>query len=459
MPDDVMIGLEIHVQIDTQSKLFCSCPIIASEPNTAVCDVCVGLPGSKPVLNQKVLDSALQLCLAVDCTIAPELIFSRKIYFYPDMGKNYQVTQYELPLGKLGKLSLGKKVIDITRIHIEEDPASLIHQGSTVLVDYNRSGHPLCEIVTEPQLKSAAEAREFLRRLSVILKYLHIFDEQHCIIKADANVSIAGGQRVEIKNITGFKEIERAIEYEIERQRVLLKEGKPVTLKETRGWDADKGMTLFQRSKESEEDYGYILDPDLVPISLSAELVAKTRKALPELPLAKIDRYVKMLKLKADDADVLANDYDLAQLFENAVHEKVPALVAAEWIQREVPRVLNYAKKSLGETFVAKQVVAVLGLLHGKISRQTGQRLMELLVEQDLDVVAYVKKNGLELVADTKLLDELCAKIIINQPKAVQEVKGGSEKALSFLIGQVVKETKGKADPKIVGDLFRKKLL
>ena len=261
-----MIGLEVHVELNTKTKLFCSCPTKGNEePNSRTCEVCLGHPGSKPVLNKKAVEFALKLCLALNCKINPELIFSRKSYFYPDMAKNYQITQYDIPLGKKGKLNLSSgKEIGITRVHMEEDPASLVHPGgmqqsSYVLVDYNRSGNPLVEIVTEPELSNAADARDFMKNLITILTYLEIFDENNNIIKADANISIkeSGFVKAEVKNITGFKEIERALNYEIERQKKEVKEGKKLH-QETRAWDSEKGLSFSLRKKETEEDYGYI---------------------------------------------------------------------------------------------------------------------------------------------------------------------------------------------------------
>ncbi len=457
---EIIIGLEIHVSLNTQTKLFCSCalPKEADAPNTKTCDICVGFPGSKPVVNKKAIEYALRLALALECSIAPEIIFSRKVYFYPDMGKNYQITQYEIPLGSKGKLNIGDKEIKITRIHLEEDPAALLHQGSTVLVDYNRSGKPLCEIVTEPDFSSPDEAREFLKRLITLIHYLGIFDPNEGVIKADANISIKGYERAEIKNITGFKEIERALNYEIERQKVLIREHQGLKHRETRGWDSEKGITLFQRKKEEEADYGYILDPDLVPIELTKELLETTRKNLPELPQQKSLRYQKELKLKVEDSEVLANDFKLSAIFEKASKKIEPAL-AAEWIRREVSRVLNYAKKELDNTFIEKHILEVLELIHTKkITRQTGQRIMELLIEQDLDLQKYVKENNLEVVADTAVLEEICKKVIHANSKAVEAYKAGEEKSFNFLIGQIMRETKGKADPSLVHQTLKKLL-
>ncbi|MEK6947871.1 MAG: Asp-tRNA(Asn)/Glu-tRNA(Gln) amidotransferase subunit GatB [Nanoarchaeota archaeon] len=457
--NDIIIGLECHVSLNTKTKLFCSCALTGSEePNSRTCEVCVGLPGSKPVLNKKALDYALKLCLALKCDISPELIFSRKVYFYDDLPKNYQITQYEVPLGVGGNIKLTSgKIINLTRVHIEEDPGALIHQGNTVLVDYNRSGTPLCEIVTEPEMSSPEEARDFLKRLLSILQYLQIFDIDSCIIKADANISIKGFERVEIKNINGFKDIQKALEYEISRQRILVSEGKGIKHRETRGWDSDKGITVFQRSKELEADYGYIIDTDLVITDITNVIVEETKKHLPELPDDKIIRFVKDFKLKKDDAEVIANYFDLAHLFEKAVDDSVNPLFASEWIRREVSRVLNYAKKDIDESFIKNHLLEVLELINkNTITRQTGQRIMEILVNEDLDVNKYVKDNNLESVSNTSELEKICLEAIKNNKQAVDEYKAGNEKSFNFIIGQVMKLSKGKASPSVVNDLLKK---
>src|SRR3989338_10960780 len=288
---DIVIGLEIHVETDTNTKLFCGCPTKGNEePNTRVCEVCLGHPGSKPVLNKKAVEYALKLCLALNCKISKELIFSRKSYFYPDMDKNYQISQYEIPLGSKGSLRLRSgKEIDITRVHMEEDPAALIHpkgmqESAYVLVDYNRSGNPLLEIVTEPELSSAGEARDFMKQLIIILSYLGIFNINENTIKADANISIkeSGFVKQEVKNITGFKEIERALQYEILRQKEEISAGKKLE-QETRAWDSEKGITFLLRKKETEEDYGYILDADLVKTEITKEMLEDRKKHTSEL--------------------------------------------------------------------------------------------------------------------------------------------------------------------------------
>ena len=316
---DIVIGIEVHLELATDTKLFCGCATHGTdEPNTRTCEVCLGHPGSKPVLNKKALQYALRLCLALGSKISPSLIFSRKSYFYPDMAKNYQISQYEIPLGEKGSLNLdsGKK-IGITRVHMEEDPAALIHPagmaGSTyVLVDYNRSGDPLCEVVTEPELTSPEEARNFMKQLITVLTYLDIFDVNRCIIKADANISIkeSGYKRVEIKNITGFKEIERALKYEVERQ----KQEVDSIAQETRAWDSEKGMTIAMRKKEVEEEYGYIIDPDLVKIEITKDMLKEVEESMPELAQEKVQKFVKKHKITEEDAKVLAAEIGRAHV-------------------------------------------------------------------------------------------------------------------------------------------------
>lgn len=458
---DVVIGLEIHVELATETKLFCGCPTNGSEePNTRTCPVCLGHPGSKPVLNKKAVDYAMMLCKALGSKIAPELVFSRKSYFYPDMSKNYQITQYELPLGASGKLSLGDGAkIGIIRVHMEEDPAALVHPaGMTnskyVLVDYNRSGNPLCEVVTKPDITSPEHARDFMKKLITILRYLGIFDISKCVIKADANVSIkkTGYKRVEIKNISSFRDIEKALKYEIERQKQ-----EADVLEETRAWDSQLGVTRSMRTKESEADYGYIIDPDLVPIDITKEWVDKIK--MPELPDDKVKRFMKEFKLAKEDAEVISNDKDLAEMLEE-VAKKIEPVLAAKWVRRELVRCLNYNKKELHEADItAKHIIALLKLVaDNKITDRTGQKLMEKLVVEPFDVDDYVKKKGLETVSDSGELDKLCDEAVKENEKAVNDYKSGDEKSFNFLVGSVMKKTKGKADPKTVREILKEKL-
>ncbi len=450
-----VIGLEIHVSVNTKSKLFCGCANKESnEPNSLICPVCLGMPGSKPVLNEKALEYGLMLGKALNCKIAKQAIFSRKTYFYPDMAKNYQITQYEVPIGFKGKLNIGSKDINITRVHMEEDPAALIHQGNYVLVDYNRSGKPLLEIVTEPELNSPNEARLFLKRLITTLNYLGIYDEKTGSIKADANISIKGYERVEIKNITGFKEVERALNYEVERQKSEIENGNKIK-RETRGWDAQKGITIFQRSKEEEADYGYIIDTDLVPVDL--DFVEKIK--IPELAPEKINKYVKQFKLKKDDAETIASEYILANLFEE-ISKKVNPQLAAKWLRRELMRVVHYNKIELNELKIdAVHLSELFKLIEkNKITETNAQKMLEELIEKPFSPKEYIKKKGLKVISGKEELEKICREIIKENPKPVEDYKNGNEKALHFISGQVMRKTKGQASPQEVADILKKLL-
>ncbi len=460
---DIVIGLEIHIQLNTNTKLFCSCPTTGDNtPNSRTCPVCLGHPGSKPVLNKKAVEYGIRLALALDSDINKELIFSRKSYFYPDMSKNYQISQYEIPLAEHGYLALktGKK-IRLTRIHLEEDPASLVHpagmhSSNYVLVDYNRSGIPLLEIVTEPDLASPEEAREFMKELITLVNYLGIFDNNTCIIKADANVSIkeSGYIRSEIKNITGFKEIERALIYEVKRQKQAIANNENLIM-DTRSWDAAQGLTRRIRTKETEDDYGYIIDPDLVITDITDDWIKSVKSGMPELPQQKLARYIEM-GLSKDDAVVLVADFRMAGLFEELIKTIEPVLVA-RWLRRELIRVLNYNKKTLADISLDKKALKdILTLIQEKkITDRTGQRLMEKLVEGSFDVMDYVKQKGLEIIDDSSMIKEFCNKAIAENPKAVEDFRQGNEKSLNFLVGQVMRMSRGKANPAEVNKLLR----
>lgn len=462
---DIVIGLEIHVELDTNTKLFCGCATSGSDaPNSRTCEVCLGMPGSKPVLNKKAVEYALKLALALNCKINPQLIFSRKSYFYPDMSKNYQISQYEIPLATEGSLILddGKKV-GITRVHMEEDPASLVHpkgmaQSNFVLVDYNRSGNPLVEIVTEPDLESPEQAREFMKKLITVLSYLGIFDINNGIIKADANVSIkeSGYIRSEIKNVTGFKEIERALFYEADRQKEAIKKGEKF-IQDTRAWNSDKGTTIRIRTKETEEDYGYILDPDLVITEIADDLIEKVKAEMPELAHDKIRKFIEKHKINPEDAKIIATERILAELFEKVAEEVNPTL-AAKWLRRELVRVINYNKLSFDKLKIdEKHLIELLSMIESKeITEKTGQKMMEELIVKPFSPKEYVKKHGLGAVSDKGEIEKFCKEAIKENPNAVEDYKKGEENALNFIVGQVMRKTKGKATPKEVNDILKK---
>ena len=461
--NDIIIGLEIHAELNTKTKLFCSCPTKGSdEPNTRTCEICLGMPGSKPVLNKKAVEFALKLCLALNCEISPELVFSRKSYFYPDMSKNYQTSQYEVPLGKKGNLKLKNgKEIGITRVHMEEDPASLIHPAGLkdsqyVLVDYNRSGNPLAEIVTEPDLTSPDEARDFMKQLITVLDYLEIFDINSGVIKADANVSIKESDytRVEIKNITGFKEIERALAYEVNRQKQESKHHKKID-QETRAWDSENGITFSLRKKETEEDYGYIIDTDLTLVEITEKWVKEIKKDMPELAQDKVKKFVEKNKIKKEDAEILAAEKELAEMFEK-VAEEINPILAAKWLRRELIRVLNYNKKELHEVEINENhMIDLLKLVEQKkITDNVAAKILEKLIEKPFDIKEYVKKEGLEAVSDVSELEKFCREAIKENPKAVEDYKKGETKALNFIVGKIMQKTRGKATPKEVNDIL-----
>ncbi len=463
---DIIIGLEIHTELNTSTKLFCSCPTQGKDkeekPNTRTCEICLGMPGSKPVVNKKAIEYAITIAKALNCKIADEVIFSRKSYFYPDMAKNYQITQYEIPIGEKGYLILGNRKIKIKRVHLEEDPASLIHPGgidkaSYVLVDYNRSGNPLCEIVTEPEIYSPEEARELMKTLITILQYLKVFNPSKNIIKADANVSIkeSGYIRAEIKNITGFKDIERALSYEIERQKQSVEENIKI-VQETRAWNSETGITSLLRTKETEEDYGYIFDPDLVPIDTNSFLKSIV---LPEMPYEKSKRYVKEYNLSEEDANAIANEFLLTDIFEKAI-KKINPILAGKWIRRELVRVLNYNKIELSEMKLnINQFIIMLQLIEkSKITEKIGQRIIEKLIVEDVDVEKYIKQQNMETVSDFSLIEKYCKEAINENPKAVEDYKSGKEAALNFLLGSVMKKSKGKAEPKEVKEILQKQI-
>jgi len=460
---DIVIGLEVHAELKTNTKLFCGCARTGSnKPNTRTCPVCLGHPGSKPVLNKKAIEYALRLAIALDSRIDNQLIFSRKSYFYPDMSKNFQISQYEQPLAVGGKVKLSTgKEIELVRIHMEEDPASLVHpqgmeKSTYVLVDYNRSGNPLVEIVTEPQMETPGEARDFMKQLISILKYLGIYDDT-CIIKADANISIkeSGYVRSEIKNITGFKEIERALRYEIKRQKKEHKEGRKF-VQATRAWDSEFGLTRLMRTKETEEDYGYIIEPDLVITEITEDMVSGIRESLPELAQEKTLRFKDQYGIDSTDAAILTAEMELAELYEK-VAAKIDPVLAAKWLRRELARVMNYNSLDFGDLKIDEShMIDLLSMVEQKeITDTVAGKILEKLITKPFDVKKHVRDNSLIAVSDISELKKLASETIKENPKAAEEYKSGVEKALNFLMGQVMRKSKGTASPKEVKDILK----
>lgn len=465
--EDIIIGIECHVELNTNTKLFCGCKREEDPkegPNTRTCPTCLGHPGSKPLPNKKVIEYATKLALALNFKLQPSVIFSRKSYFYPDMSKNFQITQFEEPLGVDGciKIKDGKE-IGLTRIHIEEDPASLTHpkgigKSNSVLVDYNRSGNPLCEIVTEPEMHSPSDARDFMKKLINILNYLGVFNVNSCLIKADANISIkeSGYTRVEIKNIGSFKEIERALNYEIERQKIATKENTKI-IQETRGWDSENGITYFLRKKETEEDYGYIYDPDLISIPLKADFIEKLKNSLPELPTDKANRYIKDLKISKEDAFTIAGEKELALLYEKVIKEIDP-LLAAKWLKKELIGAMSYNKFQFSDLKInEKHIIDLLKYVESKqITDPVAKKILEAVIVNPFDIQEHIKLNDLNAITDNTEIERFCKQAIKENEKAIIDYKSGNEKSLNYVVGQVMKKSKGKARPDVVSELLKK---
>lgn len=455
---EVKIGLETHVQLDTDTKLFCGCPNEQdAEPNTNVCETCLGHPGSKPRLNAEVLRTAVQTSLALRCGLNRETSFSRKTYFYPDMSKNYQITQYELPVGEEGNFELKiedeKREIGIRRLHIEEDPAKLKHSGGKVssadytLVDYNRAGTPLLEIVTEPDFRSPEEARAYLNQLVRMLEYLEAYSsDSGFTVKSDANISIEGGSRVEVKNITGTKEVEKALNYEISRQKQLSERGGSVE-QETRSFNPDTGATDSMRQKETEEDYGYISDPDLTKQKIDQKMEDKLQDQIPELPREKFERIREEYGIPEKQIEALVSSSEISDAFESLADDYGSDLVAS-WLTGELKKTLNYVDLSLQESGIEeKDLEYLISLLESeKITERNAEQVLREIVESG-DAKSVVEQQDLLRAEQGEVLSAVENVVETNQD-AVEDYMSGDEGALNFLVGQVMQETGGKADPR-----------
>ncbi len=462
--DGVMIGLECHVQLNTETKLFCGCRTQAEEPNSACCPVCLGHPGSKPVLNAKALDYALKVAAALHCEINKEFFFSRKTYFYPDMSKNFQITQYEIPIGLEGQvvLSTGKK-IRITRVHLEEDPAALVHEAGMAasnfcLVDYNRSGIPLVEIVTEPDLSSPQEARDFLDQLTTILSYLKVYSATTGTLKADCNVSVYGNSRVEVKNVTGKKGVEKALSFEVARQKNLLLNDKKI-VRGTRAFDEKTMTTKATRTKETEDDYGYIVESDLTTIHFSKEEIKKMRENLPELHAAKAKRFIKDFSLDEYTANVLANNFTLGNLFEEIAKETEPKM-AAKFLTRELMAVVNRSDLDLDSLQLnPEEISSLLRILSSqRITEKVAKEAIIAYLTKGTKPMQFIEKGGLAKDLTEADIEKAVEKVLSENRQAVADLKRGKQKSLNFLVGKVMKLTRAKVEPRIVQDLIYKKI-
>ena len=464
---EVVIGLEVHAELSTKTKIFCSCPTtFGAEPNTHICPICTAMPGTLPVLNEKVVEYAVKAGLATNCTISKDSKNDRKNYFYPDLPKAYQISQFDKPLCEHGYIEIeddegNKKKVRLLRIHIEEDAGKLNHNefGVGSLVDLNRAGVPLIEMVSEPDIRSSKEAEQYLRKIKSILEYIEVSDckMQEGSLRADVNVSVRKkgeekfGTRTEMKNMNSFRAIVRAIEYEKDRQIEVLEEGGKVE-QETLRWDDINGRTSSMRDKEDAQDYRYFPDPDLVAIRLSDEYVEDIRKALPELPESRRDRYIKEYNLSEKDAKLLTASKYLSNLFEGALAICGNAKAVANWILSDISRILN--EKELepeNVPFTAEQLAKMIELIDkGTISSAIAKKVLTELFENPKDPEVIIKEKGWIQISDEGAIKEVVMKILENNPQSVADFKGGKDKALGFLVGQAMKETKGKANPQML---------
>ncbi|HOB82199.1 MAG TPA: Asp-tRNA(Asn)/Glu-tRNA(Gln) amidotransferase subunit GatB [Peptococcaceae bacterium] len=475
---EAVIGLEVHVELKTNTKIFCSCTTeFGGDPNTHVCPGCLGFPGTLPVMNKKAVEYAVRAGLALNCAINPYSRFDRKNYFYPDLPTAYQISQYFHPICKEGyvEIELGgkKKKIRINRIHLEEDAGKLLHSGSSItssqysMADYNRASVPLIEIVSEPDMRSPEEARAYLEKLRAILEYTGVSDVkmEQGSLRCDANISLRlvgsteFGTKTEIKNMNSFRSLQRALEYEIDRQQDVLEEGGTI-IQETRGWDEEKGITSSMRSKEEATDYRYFPDPNLPPIVLDPAWIKTIKASLPELPDARKERLVKECGLSEYDAGIITSSRSLAEFFDRTVVLFNEPKTVANWMMGEYLRLLNAEGLEVSESKVTPEKLAALLKLQadGKISGKMAKVVFEELFNTGKEPETIVKEKGMVQISDTGALEEIVMKVLAANPQSVADYQAGKEKAIGFLVGQVMKETKGQANPGIVNQLLKKKL-
>ncbi len=471
-----VIGLEVHAELLTRSKMFCGCAVVdvtAVEPNSSVCEVCTGMPGTLPVINRRAVEYALRVALALNCEIAGTSIFARKNYFYPDLPKGYQISQYEAPLARNGFLNIqsddGQKSIRIRRVHLEEDTGKLFHQESHSLIDYNRSGVPLLEIVSEPDLSSVEEVRDFATSLRSILRYLDVNsgDMEKGVIRFEANVSVRppGSDqlytRTEIKNLNSFRSMIRAVSFEVERQSALLEQGAEVR-QETLGWDETAGVTVAQRSKEEAHDYRYFPEPDLPPLIVSPAWIDEVRSSLPELPHQKQPRYVEDYSLSSYAAGVIAAERSVAEFFETALSIKpdLSPSSLANWISTDLFSIMNETTIEIDQSRLTPGAMAELVELvdRSEISAASAKLVLEELFTRGGNPHAIIKERGLEIIHDREHIRQIVDEIIAAHPSQVQEYLNGKSPIFQWLVGQVMRKAEGRADPASVQQVLSEQL-
>ena len=477
MQYEAVIGLEVHAQLKTKSKIFCFCSTqFGSKPNQNTCPICLGMPGVLPILNREVVAFTIKMGLATNCSIASFCRFARKNYFYPDLPKGYQISQYELPLCQKGNVTINlngnTKKIGITRIHMEEDAGKLIHgenlgQPDSSYVDFNRTSLPLIEIVSEPDIRSSEEAREYLLKLKATLEYLNICDcnMEEGSLRCDANISLRPegeeklGTKTELKNMNSFRNVQRAIEYEIKRQTHILDNDEKV-IQQTRLWDTGKNETILMRTKEEAHDYRYFPDPDLVPIVVNDEWIEKIRKDLPELPDEKRKRFVKQYKIPEYDAGVLTSSRPLADYYEQCVEMFPQPKTTSNWIMGDILRVLKTDDKEIMDCPVTpKHLTDMLKMIDDKtISSKIAKTVFEEMYSSGIPPVEIVKKKGLVQISDEDSILRIIQDILNKNKAEVEAYQNGKTKLLGFFVGQVMKATQGKANPALVNTLLKKNL-
>ncbi len=477
---EAVIGLEIHAELKTRSKMFCSCDAsFGGEPNTKTCPVCLGLPGVLPVLNRRAVELAVRLALALNCRIAERCIFHRKNYFYPDMPKNYQISQYDLPLGVGGYLDLeteeGAFRVGITRVHMEEDTGKTVHASESgrihgseySLEDFNRAGVPLLEIVTEPDIRTPEQARLFMQELKSIMEHLEVSDckMEEGSLRCDANVSLRPrgsselGVKTEIKNMNSFRALYRALDYEIARQREVLETGGEI-VQETRHWDADANVTTPLRTKEYAYDYRYFPEPDLVPLELDRSFIEEVRSSLPELPAERRRRFREEYGLPAHDAVLLPSSKAMGDYFEAAVAAGAPPKAVSNWMMGEISAFLNARGLEVNDLKVTPQRLAELVALveKGTVSVTMAKAVLEEMLESGRPPLEVVEERGMAQISDRGELERLVEEVLEENPKVVEDYRKGKGKALGFLVGQVMRRTGGRANPQLVNEILAARL-
>jgi aspartyl-tRNA(Asn)/glutamyl-tRNA(Gln) amidotransferase subunit B len=474
MEYEPVIGLEVHVQLNTKTKLFCNCSTeFGAEPNSNTCPVCMGYPGVLPRLNKEALEKAILVGLALNCKVARHTKFDRKSYFYPDLPKGYQISQYDMPLNYEGYLEFEMpdgtiKKVRIIRAHLEEDAGKLIHSGNVSYVDLNRAGVPLVEIVSYPDMFSVDEAYYYLQTLRNTMKYIGVSDVnmEEGSLRVDANVSVRRkgdtklGTKVEIKNMNSFNFLKKALEYEIKRQISLLEKGEKI-VQETRLFDVESGKTFTMRTKEEAEDYRYFPDPDLPPVVLTDEYVESLKRKLPELPYQKYKRFIEQYNLPKYDASILTESRELADYFEEAVkHYKGDPKKVSNWIMSEVLRYLNETNKEITDfTVKPYQIAELLRLMdENKINIKIAKTIFPEMIQTGKDASKIVEERGLIQVSDEGQIEEICKLVLQENPAEVEKYKSGKTNVIGFLVGQVMKKSQGKADPKLVNQILSKLL-